>query len=1087
MDKNKVIESAAKLVAKGQLDKAAKEFQRALDEDPDDVRILQKLAELYQKMGKKEQAADCFEKVAKTYSAQGFYLKAVALYKQVLKVVERIEVNIRLAEMYQQLGLIGDATKEWQAVATHYEKIGDLKASLDTLKKLVDLDPDNWSARCRLGEQYARQENLVEAVSEFRRAAAYLQKNARQDDYLRVAERISHFDQGDATLARELAEIYLGRGDAKRALAKLQICFKANPRDLQTLQMLARAFQSLGQVSKTVSVLKELGRVHLDGGRPEEARSTYQQAAELAPDDPDIQSALEQLQAEPKTGRRSAPGARPASSPGLKRSSPGRPVPRSSPGLKVPPPAAARPPTAPIPAPTRPVSRPGIPVPPPRAMPPPPPPMSSPGISVPPPPPPAPQATMSSIPKLLKETEVYVKYGLHEKALDHLGRVFALEPDNTEALEKSKTLALAMKRPDDAKEALAKLVHLYSARSDPRADAAKVELRELDPAHPALRLPAKLGAAFSDAELEATAVDPPREAAPRAASGSSPGVPAPGSRSSSGGAAQSSAALAPPPPDAGSVDARGSNLDADGLEAADISGEHAMPVEVGFSEEAMARAPAAEGAPAALVPPAPQVAPAPLVPPPPAASGSSPGLRPPPSARGSSGSSPGAGAQPDATAEFASLSDFQPAARAAPPSAPAAEPAPEPPVASSDDTTDEALDMAASSLDDEAQVDPSADLFDPAAMTGPHEATEGEDHFASDLAEADFYIDAGLFDDATAILEGILLAAPDHPGALSRLAELDQRAPPEPGSAAGNFADQAHPAAADADALAAELAAELASEVADFALTDMDQGPLDREQPDGPLPVPAEPAGSPGAQMQEAVRREDAQTHYDLGIAYKEMGLLDEAIAEFQLALQFGGGVRKIDCITILGVCAIEKGRPEEAVQVLSRALAEPGLAPDAQRALSYELGQAYEALGERTLALAQYHAVARSERGFRDTTARIQRLGGTISGPVQPTSSKAAPVAAGSNSARAPSAPIKTPPPPPAAIAPPPPAPTPPPPPRASDPAQSSRAIIPPPPPADTPPPPAEPAEPPRASSSTTSEGVADSSQRRNRKIGFI
>ncbi len=81
MDKNKVIESAAKLVAKGQLDKAAKEFQRALDEDPDDVRILQKLAELYQKMGKKEQAADCFEKVAKTYAAQGFYQKAVALYK----------------------------------------------------------------------------------------------------------------------------------------------------------------------------------------------------------------------------------------------------------------------------------------------------------------------------------------------------------------------------------------------------------------------------------------------------------------------------------------------------------------------------------------------------------------------------------------------------------------------------------------------------------------------------------------------------------------------------------------------------------------------------------------------------------------------------------------------------------------------------------------------------------------------------------------------------------------------------------------------------------------------------------------------
>jgi len=288
MDKNKVIESAAKLIAKGALDKAVKEYQRVLEMDPDDVRVLQKLAELYQKMNRKAEAADCFEKVAKTYSQQGFYLKAVALYKQVLKVIDRVEVSVKLAELYQQLGLVGDATKEWQTVAAHYEKSGDTKSSLDTLKKLVDLDPDNFAARIRLGEQYARQDNLIEAVAELRRAAQYLQKNGRHDDYLRVAERISHLDQNDVGLAKELAEQYLSRGDSKRALAKLQICFKANPRELGTLQMLARAFQELGQISKTVSVLKELARVHQDAGRGNEALKTWKQAQELAPDDPEV-------------------------------------------------------------------------------------------------------------------------------------------------------------------------------------------------------------------------------------------------------------------------------------------------------------------------------------------------------------------------------------------------------------------------------------------------------------------------------------------------------------------------------------------------------------------------------------------------------------------------------------------------------------------------------------------------------------------------------------------------------------------------------------------------------------------------------
>src|ERR1041384_8352496 len=231
MDKNKVMESAPKLIGKGQFDKAVKEYQRILEVDPDDVRVLQKLAELYQKMNRKAEAADCFEKVAKTYSQQGFYLKAVALYKQVLKVIDRVEVNVRLAELYQQLGLVGDATKEWQTVSAYYDKIGDSKASLDTLKKLVDLDPDNVASRIRLGEQYARQENVAEAVAELRRAAQYLQRNSRQDDYVRVVERISHLDASDAGLAKELANHYLSKGDSKRALAKLQVCFKVNPRD----------------------------------------------------------------------------------------------------------------------------------------------------------------------------------------------------------------------------------------------------------------------------------------------------------------------------------------------------------------------------------------------------------------------------------------------------------------------------------------------------------------------------------------------------------------------------------------------------------------------------------------------------------------------------------------------------------------------------------------------------------------------------------------------------------------------------------------------------------------------------------------
>src|SRR5207237_7535694 len=355
-------------------------------------------------------------------------------------------------------------------VAAHYEKTGDHKASLDTLKKLVDLDPDNVASRIRLGEQYARQDDLVEAVAELRRAAQYLQRNGRSDDYLRVAERISHLDQADTGLAKELAEHFLSRGDSKRALAKLQICFKASPRDLGTLQMLARAFQDLGQTSKTLSVLKELARVHADGGRHDDARRVYAQAAELAPDDPEVTAALQSIESD-------RPAARPAAvrAPSLQAQAPraaAGSAPRAGP--------AGAPQTMRI------------------AQPPPPP-------AITPPPPRASDGRINAaaIPKLLKETEVYVKYGLHEKAIEHLRKIFAADPDNVEAHEKAKMLATATGRTAEAVTELTALVRLYGERGDPRAEKARKELRGLKPQQPALDEDEPLELGRLEEELEA--------------------------------------------------------------------------------------------------------------------------------------------------------------------------------------------------------------------------------------------------------------------------------------------------------------------------------------------------------------------------------------------------------------------------------------------------------------------------------------------------------------------------------------------------------------------------------------------------------
>ena len=127
-NKEKVMDAARKFVDKGQIDKAVKEYLRVVREDPKDVRVWLKIGDLYAKKGSKQEASETYLKVARFYQEQGFYLKAVAVYKQILKLDPRlVEVNLKLAELYRQLGLLQDAVQHFEMVAAHFHREGKSK------------------------------------------------------------------------------------------------------------------------------------------------------------------------------------------------------------------------------------------------------------------------------------------------------------------------------------------------------------------------------------------------------------------------------------------------------------------------------------------------------------------------------------------------------------------------------------------------------------------------------------------------------------------------------------------------------------------------------------------------------------------------------------------------------------------------------------------------------------------------------------------------------------------------------------------------------------------------------------------------
>ena len=166
-NKEKVMDSARKFVDKGQIDKAVKEYLRIVKEDPKDVRVWLKIGDLYAKQGSKQDASETYLKVARFYEDQGFAEKAVAVYKQVLKLDPRlVDINLKLADLYRAAGKQAEAMQYFEAVAGHFHREGNTKEALATVRKVVELDPENIATRIKLAELYSKENMVAEAVTD---------------------------------------------------------------------------------------------------------------------------------------------------------------------------------------------------------------------------------------------------------------------------------------------------------------------------------------------------------------------------------------------------------------------------------------------------------------------------------------------------------------------------------------------------------------------------------------------------------------------------------------------------------------------------------------------------------------------------------------------------------------------------------------------------------------------------------------------------------------------------------------------------------------------------------------------------------
>jgi tetratricopeptide (TPR) repeat protein len=302
-NKSKYVESAQKLLNQGKVAQAIAEYQVILKYEPRDQVTLMTIGELYIRQGETFQAIDYFERLAQIFVGDGFLTKAIAVYKRIAKLApEEIRPLEKLADLYVQQGVMSEARPLFLQLAEIHLKNSRQPEAVGLLKKLLQAEPDNLRIQIRLADLYQAMGQPREAIEAYVSASQRALARGEQAESEKIADKVlklephnvaaiivkarSYSTQGNLTKAAQLLEraadlekggeqtellldLYLKNSDWDQALVLAHRVFEADEKNFGPMQKVVEALLQSGNGEKAMKILEKSRLPMIDAGEHE--------------------------------------------------------------------------------------------------------------------------------------------------------------------------------------------------------------------------------------------------------------------------------------------------------------------------------------------------------------------------------------------------------------------------------------------------------------------------------------------------------------------------------------------------------------------------------------------------------------------------------------------------------------------------------------------------------------------------------------------------------------------------------------------------------------------------------------------------